>query len=98
MAPEVTQANNAQPYDGQAADVWSLGVILYVLVSCAYPFGYDGPKEQVQTASCRAPLSAGWSWAVSEHCRAVQGGEPTHVVCARIRKAQYAQPPAGACP
>ena len=52
MAPEVTQANNAQPYDGQAADVWSLGVILYVLVSCAYPFGYDGPKEQVQTASC----------------------------------------------
>ena len=56
MAPEVTQANNAQPYDGQAADVWSLGVILYVLVSCAYPFGYDGPKEQVQTAGCRAPF------------------------------------------
>ena len=45
MAPEVTEANNAEPYDGQAADVWSLGVILYVLVSCSYPFGYDGPKE-----------------------------------------------------
>ena len=45
MAPEVTEANNSEPYDGPAADIWSLGCILYVLVCCKYPFGYDGPAS-----------------------------------------------------
>lgn len=31
---------------GQAADVWSLGVMLFVLLCCEYPFGFDGPAEQ----------------------------------------------------
>eukprot|EP01052_Picozoa_sp_SAG31_P022303 SAG31_NODE_1769_length_7312_cov_9.295577_3_plen_400_part_00 len=45
MAPEVTNANNSEPYDGPAADIWSMGCILYVLVCCKYPFGYDGPAS-----------------------------------------------------
>ena len=43
MAPEVLEQSTG--YDA-AADVWSLGVILFVLLCCEYPFGFDGPAEQ----------------------------------------------------
>lgn len=46
MAPEVAMASGEIPYSGVAADVWSLGIILYVLVCCEYPFGFDGPGGQ----------------------------------------------------
>jgi serine/threonine protein kinase len=38
MAPEVLNSSANRRYDGKAADVWALGVMLYTLVAGTYPF------------------------------------------------------------
>ena len=41
-APELLLA---QEYDGRLSDVWSLGVILYILVTAGFPFPGDSVEK-----------------------------------------------------
>ena len=55
----------AQPYDGTKTDVWSLGVMLYIIVCGGFPF----PGDSVATLK-RHILnnSFGIPWRVSVEC------------------------------
>ena len=47
-APELI---SRQPYDGTRADVWSLGVLLFVMLSAALPFNNDDEDEVVRAVT-----------------------------------------------
>jgi len=52
------------PYDGTAADMWSLGIVLYALLLGGFPFYADDPhlmRDQIMTGKLRFPkwLSSG---------------------------------------
>lgn len=51
MAPEVIRSSN-NTYDAKIADVWSCGVVLYVILYGSYPF--DFPDEQHTSEAHRA--------------------------------------------
>ena len=47
MAPEMFDDLDSGKYDPAAVDVWSLGVMLYVMIAVRYPFGHtEGPGCQ----------------------------------------------------
>jgi serine/threonine protein kinase len=51
VSPEVLLC---QPYDGKAADVWALGVVLFVVLTGSYPFQDNRPTtlfQKIQQAS-----------------------------------------------
>ncbi|KAL6093184.1 hypothetical protein STEG23_008038 [Scotinomys teguina] len=55
MAPEILAR---KPYDGLAGDMWSLGVLLYVLVTGKFPYAettYDGMYRVITTTKYHIP-------------------------------------------
>jgi serine/threonine-protein kinase SRK2 len=45
LAPEVISNQPGQVYDGQKADLWSCGVLLFILVTDQYPFRRPGDEN-----------------------------------------------------
>lgn len=47
LAPEVVEAKCESSHYTSAVDVWSLGVILFILLSGYHPFTHSKPCEQL---------------------------------------------------
>ena len=65
-APEVI---SGQSYDGMKADVWSLGIILYCMVSARLPYADDGQLADLIWERRQSPEIP--SWVSSECCNLI---------------------------
>jgi serine/threonine-protein kinase SRK2 len=75
LAPEIVLSTGDRPYDAKAADVWSAGVVLFILLTASYPFGRPQddalPADQRLHTMLQRILSADWPRAAL----AGEGGE-----------------------
>ena len=64
LAPEVVLSTGDRPYDAKAADVWSAGVVLFILLTASYPFGRPQddalPADQRLHTMLQRILAADW--------------------------------------
>lgn len=77
LAPEVIKAGEGAKYSGNAADIWSLGVLLYVMLCGSYPFRRREDDGKNSAAKMDALLN---------RIKAVDYEFPKHVTCSHEAK------------
>jgi serine/threonine protein kinase len=78
VSPEVL---TCQPYDGAAADIWALGVVLFVMVTGTYPFQETRPAalfQKIQQASDAVVFPAHVSKSTCALIRQMLDRDPSH--------------------
>ncbi|KAK9812520.1 hypothetical protein WJX73_005534 [Symbiochloris irregularis] len=56
LAPEVILTTQGKKYDAKAADVWSCGVMLYIMLTAAYPFSRPEDQRLAPSAKLHAMM------------------------------------------
>ncbi|XP_077987532.1 testis-specific serine/threonine-protein kinase 3-like [Glandiceps talaboti] len=66
LAPEIL---DGKPYDPRQADIWSLGVVLFYMVTGSYPFGISDGMVSMRTGMDRTPRWPRPLNRISKECR-----------------------------
>jgi len=70
-APEIITASRDKPYEGCPVDMWSLGVMLYVLLTSSYPFNPEADDVDLEAAITSGTYDKQPLEAVSLHARSL---------------------------